>query len=145
MSTLKQSINEKLKTAMKEKNAEMLNVLRGVISKVTEAEKANSNKELTDDEVIKVIEKLAKQREESISLFKKGNRDDLVTAEEFQLNVLKEYLPQKMDEAATRKAVDEAIQAGATNIGMLMKELAKYGNLIDKKLASQIANELIAK
>jgi uncharacterized protein YqeY len=145
MNTLKQSINEKLKTAMKEKNAEMLNVLRGVISKITESEKANSNKELIDDEVIKVIEKLAKQREESIALFKKGNREDLVTAEEFQLNVLKEYLPQKMDEAATRKAVDEAIQAGATNIGMLMKELGKYGNLIDKKLASQIANELIAK
>lgn len=144
MATLKQNINEKLKSAMKEKNQDLLNVVRGIISKITESEKANSNKELNDDEVIKVIEKLAKQREESIALFKQGNREDLVKSEEFQLSVLKQYLPEKMDETATRKAVEDAIKNGANNIGLLMKEMNKYGNLVDKKLVSQIAKELIS-
>jgi len=143
MNTLKLSINEKLKTAMKEKNVEMLNVLRSIIAKITEAEKSNLNQELSDDDILKVIEKLAKQREESIILFKKGNRDDLVKAEEFQLNILKKYLPQKMDEITTRKAVTDAISSGVNNIGALMKELGKYGNLLDKKLASQIAKEFL--
>ncbi len=143
MSAIKTNINEKLKTAMKDKNTDMLNVLRAVLAKITETEKANGNKELTDDEIIKVMEKLAKQREESIALFQKGNRDDLVASEQFQLDVLKEYLPEKMDEAQTREAVKTLVEMGANNMGLLMKELGQYGNLIDKKLASQIAKEFI--
>jgi uncharacterized protein YqeY len=143
MSKLRREINEKMKFAMKEKNVELLNVLRGIVAKITEVEKANSNKELSDDEILKVIEKLAKQREESIVLFKQGSREDLVKSEEFQLNILKEYLPQKMDENATRKVVEDAVNMGANNMGLIMKELSKYGNLIDKKLASQIAKEII--
>ncbi len=91
-----------------------------------------------------MIEKLAKQREEAIALYKQGNREDLVKIEEFQLGVLKTYLPQKMDESQTRDAVMKAVEAGANNIGALMKELAQYGNLIDKKLASQLAKEFLA-
>jgi uncharacterized protein YqeY len=144
MSNLKVSISEKLKTAMKEKNADLLSVLRGITAKITESEKANSNKPLTDEDILKVIEKLAKQREEAIALYKQGNREDLVKIEEFQLGVLKTYLPQKMDEVATREAVKTAVESGANNIGALMKELAKYGNLIDKKIASQIAKEFLA-
>ncbi len=143
MENLKQKINEKLKNAMKEKNTELLNVLRSIIAKMTEGEKSNSNKELNDDEILKVIEKLAKQREESIALFQKGNREDLVKSEQYQLDVLKEYLPQKMDEASTRDVIKKAIDSGANNIGALMKELSVYGGLIDKKLASQIAKEFL--
>ena len=144
MSNLKQSIEAKRDTARKEKNAELLNVFNGILAKVTEAEKNNSNTPSTDEDILKVIEKLSKQREESIIAFKNGNREDKAKAEEFELNILKEFLPQKMDEASTRKVVEEAVSAGANNIGLLMKELNKYGNLIDKKLASQIAKELIS-
>jgi uncharacterized protein YqeY len=140
---MKKSINEALKNAMKEKNAEKLSVLRSIIAKITEAEKLNSNIELTDDEIVKVVQKLAKQREESINLFKQGNREDLVAIEEFQLSVLKEYLPQMMSEDEVRNVVKLAIENGANNIGLLMKELNRYGSLIDKKIASQIAKELL--
>ena len=140
---MKKSINEALKNAMKEKNAEKLSVLRSIIAKITEAEKLNSNIELTDDEIVKVVQKLAKQREESINLFKQGNREDLVAIEEFQLSVLKEYLPQMMSEDEIRTIVKSAIENGANNIGLLMKELNRYGNLLDKKIASQIAKELL--
>lgn len=140
---MKKSINDALKNAMKEKNAEKLSVLRSIIAKITEAEKLNSNIELTDDEIVKVVQKLAKQREESINLFKQGNREDLVAIEEFQLSVLKEYLPQMMSEDEVRNVVKIAIENGANNIGLLMKELNQYGSLIDKKIASQIAKELL--
>ena len=140
---MKKRINEALKNAMKEKNAEKLSVLRSIIAKITEAEKLNSNIELTDDEIVKVVQKLAKQREESINLFKQGNREDLVAIEEFQLSVLKEYLPQMMSEDEIRTIVKSAIENGANNIGLLMKELNRYGNLLDKKIASQIAKELL--
>lgn len=140
---MKKSINEALKNAMKEKNAEKLSVLRSIIAKITEAEKLNSNIELTDDEIVKVVQKLAKQREESINLFKQGNREDLVAIEEFQLSVLKEYLPQMISEDEIRTIVKTAIENGANNIGLLMKELNRYGNLLDKKIASQIAKELL--
>jgi uncharacterized protein YqeY len=139
---MKTKINEQLKSAMKNKDADRLSVLRGIISKITEAEKV-SNTTLSDDEIIKTIQKLAKQREESINLFRQGNREDLALAEEFQLSVLKEYLPQMMSEDDVRDAVKTAIDNGASNIGSLMKELGKYGNLLDKKLASQIAKEFL--
>lgn len=139
---MKTKINEQLKSAMKNKDADRLSVLRGIISKITEAEKV-SNTTLSDDEIIKTIQKLAKQREESINLFRQGNREDLALAEEFQLSVLKEYLPQMMSESEVRTAVKTAIDNGASNIGALMKELNQYGNLLDKKIASQIAKELL--
>lgn len=143
MNNLKQQISEKIKTAMKDKNSNLLNTLRSILTKITETEKLNLNKELSDEQILNVIEKLAKQREETIILFKQGNRKDLVETEQYQLNILKEYLPSKMSEDETKKVIQEAISAGANNIGSLMKELNKYGNLIDKKLASQIAKELI--
>jgi uncharacterized protein YqeY len=139
---MKTKINEQLKSAMKNKDADRLSVLRGIISKITEAEKV-SNTTLSDDEIIKTIQKLAKQREESINLFRQGNREDLALAEEFQLSVLKEYLPQMMSESEVRTAVKTAIDNGASNIGALMKELNQYGNLLDKKIASQIAKEFL--
>ena len=139
---MKTKINEQLKSAMKNKDADRLSVLRGIISKITEAEKV-SNTTLSDDEIIKTIQKLAKQREESINLFRQGNREDLAIAEEFQLSVLKEYLPQMMSESEVRTAVKTAIDNGASNIGALMKELNQYGNLLDKKIASQIAKEFL--
>ena len=139
---MKNKINEQLKSAMKNKDADRLSVLRGIISKITEAEKV-SNTTLSDDDIVKTIQKLAKQREESINLFRQGGREDLVVSEEFQLSVLKEYLPQMMDFDATRQAVQEAVDGGANNIGALMKVLSKYGNLLDKKIASQIAKEIL--
>ena len=139
---MKTKINEQLKSAMKNKDVDRLSVLRGIISKITEAEKV-SNTTLSDDEIIKTIQKLAKQREESINLFRQGNREDLALAEEFQLSVLKEYLPQMMSESEVRTAVKTAIDNGASNIGALMKELNQYGNLLDKKIASQIAKEFL--
>lgn len=140
--SIKEKINERLKNSMKDKDSELLNVMRSISAKITEAEKKDG-KILSDDEVLKVIEKLSKQREESINLFHQGNRLDLVEKEEYQLNILKEYIPQKFDENKTREIISELVSKGFTNIGSIMKELNSYGNSIDKKIASVIIKEFI--
>ncbi len=135
---LKVQINERLTQAMRDKNVEVLATMRSIVTKITEAEKKNGSIITSNDEIIKIIEKLSKQREESILLYKKGNRLDLAKVEQFELDILKEYLPTKMTELEIIEAVDKAILAGVNNIGSLMKELNQYGSLIDKKLASKI-------
>src|SRR6478735_8505673 len=140
--SIKDKINERLKNAMKDKDSELLNVMRSISAKITEAEKKDG-KVLSDDEILKVIEKLSKQREESIVLFRQGSRLDLVEKEEFQLNILKEYIPQKFDENKTREIISELFSKGFNNIGSIMKELNSYGNNIDKKIASVIIKEFI--
>ncbi len=143
MINLKNKISSEITSAMKDKNPELVSVYRGIMAKIIESEKNNGNKEISDDDILKIIEKLSKQREEAITLYKQGGREDLVLKEQFELNILLSYLPQKMSEAETRKIVEEAVANGSNNMGLLMKELNKYGNLIDKKLASQIAKELL--
>lgn len=143
MNKIKGEIGIEIVNSMKEKNAELVSIYRGIMAKIIEAEKNNGNQEISEEAALKVIEKLAKQREESITLYKQGGREDLVKKEQFELSVLVCYLPQKMDEAATREAIEKGIKNGATNIGLLMKDLKQYGNLIDNKVASKLAMEYL--
>lgn len=143
MSTLKNKISEELTHSMKEKNPSLTVTLRSIKSKITEAEKAKGNQELSDDEVIKVIEKLAKQREESIKSYIAGNREDLANKEKVELIILQNFLPTKMTEAETRAAIEEAVNSGADTMPSLMKYIAKFGSLIDRKLVSELSFEYI--
>jgi uncharacterized protein YqeY len=94
-----------------------------------------------DTTVVEVLQKMAKQRRESITLYRQGNREELAAAEEAELAVIGEFLPAQMDEAATSAAI-EAIKAqlGATSIkdmGKVMAELkARHGQSLDMAKAS---------
>jgi len=143
MSTLKIQISEAIKNSMKEKNNGSVVAYRSIMSEIIKAEKNNNNQEVSNDEIIRLIETMSKQRKEAILLYEKGNRQDLVDIEKFELDILNKFIPQKMDENATIQAIQKAISNGANNIGLLMKDLTQYGNLIDKKLASQLAKEYI--
>jgi uncharacterized protein YqeY len=140
---LKTKIQENLTLALKEKNSATTLVYRNILAKITEFEKANSNKVVNDDEVLKVVEKLAKQREESIKLFKEGGRLDLAEKEESELNLLKSFLPTKFTEQETKEIILELIDSGCNTMALLMKQLNNYGNKLDKKLASEIIKTLI--
>lgn len=140
---LKTKIQENLTLALKDKDGASTLVYRNILAKITEFEKANSNKEVNDNEVINVIEKLAKQREESIKLFKEGGRSDLAEKEEFELNLLKSFLPTKFNEQETREILLELIDSGCNTMALLMKQLNNYGNKMDKKLASEIIKSLL--
>lgn len=132
--SLQTDIKEQMKTAMKEKNAERLSTLRGLIAAFTN-ELVNLGKtpqdELSDDEVLAVIKRAAKQRKDSIEQFKNAGRDDLATPEEAELAILDEFLPTLMSQEEIKPIAKAKMQElGVTDkskmgilIGALMKEL----------------------
>ena len=107
------SIKEKVQldfvNAMKAKDVIVKAALSGLKSKITEAEKANGNKELSDDEVIKVITSAIKQRKQSVEEFTKGGRADLSDKESGEILVLEVYLPKQMSDEEIKIAVNEII------------------------------------
>lgn len=141
---IKQQINDRIKQAMKDKDSLLLNVLRNINSKIIEFEKSTANKIASDNDILVIIEKLSKQREEAIKLYIQGNRVDLVTTEQSELDILKQYLPTKIGVDETREIIKFIVSSGTKNIGEIMKILnSKYGNLIDKKIASEIIKEFV--
>ncbi len=123
----------------------VLSYIKSVI-KYREIENREKKKELTDDDVIEVISKEIKKREESIEMYKIGGREDLVHKEEKELKVLKEYMPVQMSEEEIRAKVKEIIQkVGAScekDFGRVMKEVmvelkGKAGGNLIKKIVEE--------
>jgi len=137
-----------MKTAMRAKDAARLSAIRLLLSGIKQRE-VDERKELTDADVTSVIEKMIKQRRESIAQYEKAARQDLVDAEKFELNVLSGYLPQQMSEAeiseAIEAAVSEAKPAGIKDMGKVMAllkarlagkaDMAKVSTLVKSKLS----------
>ena len=94
--TIKENINADFLTAMKAKDVDAKAALSSIKAAITVAEKANGNVELTDAEVLKLITKAIKQREESIAMFDKGGREDLSLKEAAEAAFLRNYLPAQM-------------------------------------------------
>lgn len=115
--------------AMKAKDKDTLNTVRSLRAAI-QSKKLELNKDLTEEDVIGVIAKAAKQRKDSIESFKQGGRDDLVAEEEKELKVIKKYMPQMMSEAEIEKIVDQVIAAtGATS----MRDMGKVmGGIMPK-------------
>jgi uncharacterized protein len=96
----------------------------------------------SDDEVVDVLRKGIKLRREAIEQYRAGGRQDLADSEQAQIKVLEEFLPPEVDPAEIRKAVREAIGAGAKDIGKVMSQvLPRYKGRADGKLINQIARE----
>ena len=106
---LKEKLLEDLKNSMKEKNINRKNVVQMVRAAILQKEKDN-NIELNDEQIMEIISKECKKREDSLGEYKKADRADLTTQIEEEINVLKEYLPQKMEKAQIEKIVKEIIQ-----------------------------------
>ena len=131
-------------TAMKAGDKPRTAALRLIGAKIKDRdiELRTSSKEIPDDDLVtEVLQKMAKQRRESITMYEDGGRDELAAQEKAELAIIEEYLPQMMDEAATRAAIEEAkASVGAESIkdmGKVMGELkARYGATLDMGLAS---------
>ncbi|MBW8904619.1 MAG: GatB/YqeY domain-containing protein [Betaproteobacteria bacterium] len=123
---LKQQINEDVKTAMRAKDAARLSTLR-LLSAAIKQREVDERIELDDDAVVGVIEKMIKQRRESIAQFEKGARQDLADAEKAEVQVLSAYLPAQMSDAEIQREVEAAIAAsgasGAKDMGKVMAAL----------------------
>ncbi|RAO99240.1 glutamyl-tRNA amidotransferase [Petrotoga sp. 9PW.55.5.1] len=106
---LKDQLNRDLKKYLKEKNTVALNSVRSVITEIKNQE-VEKGKELSDEEIMKLIKKQVKMREDSIEQFEKAGRSDLVDKEEKELKLLKEYLPEELSEEELNKIVEETIK-----------------------------------
>lgn len=138
--------------AMKAGEKDRTAALRQISAKIKDRdiEERTSGKVIPDDElVVSVLQKMAKQRRESIELYVSGGREELAAVERAELAVIEEFLPQMMDEAATKAAI-EAIKAetGASSIkdmGAVMAELkARHGAVLDGKLASGLVKAALS-
>ena len=147
----KQQLQEELKQSMLAKDAVKTSVLRMLLSALTyyEINKGGAGYEATDEDVLAVIQKEAKQRKDSIEQFGKAGRQELVDKETAELKLLEVYLPAQMGEDEIRKLVQEAIsQTGATtvaDIGKVMSALMpQTRGKADGSLVSKIVREKLS-
>ena len=141
-------IQKDMYKAMKEKEKERINALRNIIGKL-KYRYIDKGDKLTEQEEIKVIQSLAKQRRESIELYKQGGRNDLVETETKELSIIEEYLPQAMSEEEVRRLVRKTVkETGAesmSDLGKVMPLVMKKGaGKVDGKIAQKILRELLS-
>jgi len=131
--SLKTQITEDMKTAMRARETARLGAIRLLLAALKQRE-VDERIELTDADVLAIIDKMLKQRRDSISQYKAANRQDLVDVEEFEVSVLQTYMPQQMNEAEIAAAVDQAISAsGAAGV----KDMGKVMAILKPQLAGR--------
>ena len=131
--TLKQRLTDDMKAAMKSGDKQRLGVIRLVNAAIKQRE-VDERIELDDAAVLAVLEKMVKQRKDSVSQFEAAGREDLAAVERAEIEVIQRYLPEKLDEAAILAAIDEAIgQTGASGPA----DMGKLMGVLKPKLAGQ--------
>ena len=152
--SLKDKIEVDYKSALKYKDKAKISTFRLILSSIKDLDISNRsgpNKKDTDDEDIKkLLKKMIKQRSESIEVYKKNNRQDLLEVEEGEVQIIFDYLPKQLSEEETAKICNEIIQkVGANSIkdmGKIMGELKKnYSDTIDFSKAGLILKEVLSK
>jgi len=131
--SLKQQITEDMKTAMRAKDTARLGAIRLLLAAMKQRE-VDERIELSDADVLSIIEKMLKQRRDSISQFETAGRQDLIDIEKFEVGVLQGYMPQQMTEAEIESAVAEAVAASGAKSP---QEMGKVIALLKPKLAGR--------
>lgn len=144
---LREQLDDDLKSAMKSRDALRLSVLRMLKSAAKYAE-IEKREPLTDDDVLQVVARECKRRRESIEQFEKGNRPDLVAQEKAELEILKRYLPEQLDETEVigiaREVISELHAASKADKGKVMGALMqKVRGKADGRLVNRIVDELL--
>ena len=136
---LREQLNNAVKEAMKARDQKRLGTLRLVQSALKDRDIANRTEEsragISDDEILSLLAKLIKSREDSIALYEQGNRPELAAAERAEIAVIREFMPQQMDEAAAKAAVAGVIgEVGAAS----MKDMGKVMAALKERFAGQM-------
>lgn len=145
---LKAEIQQAVKSAMKGGDALTLSTLRFLLSTIHN-EEIKLRRELTTEEIHKAIATLAKQRNESITSFRKGGREELARKEEAELAVLQKYLPQALTEEQLRSLIQQTIgevgAKGVADLGKVMKQvMPKVSGRSDGKRVNELAKEILS-
>lgn len=145
--TPQQRIEADVKAAMKAGDKERLSTLRMLLTELKN-ERIRRGSDVDEAGFVSIVRKAIKQREDSISQYRSGNREELAAKEEAEAKLLAEFLPAQVDEAQIRAAVqalvDERSLAGPAAIGVVMKEmLARFGSSADGGTINRIAREIL--
>ena len=122
-----------MKSAMRSKDSARLGAIRLILAAIKQKE-VDERIELVDADIVSIIDKMLKQRRDSISAFSKADRKDLVEKEEFELKVLQDYMPQQLTEQEVEKAIVDAIESAGANS---MKDMGAIMNILKPKLAGK--------
>ena len=150
--SLREKINEQFNSALKSKNRTLVSTLRLILAAIKERDIANRTAEkkedVKDSEIIKVLRKMKKQRQDSADLYKKGKRQELLDAEEAEIKIIDAYLPKQLNEEETKKICEKVIESvGASSIkdmGKIMGTLKqKYSDSIDFSKVNTIVKGLL--
>lgn len=148
---LREKINEAVKEAMKAKDSARLGTLRMVNSAIKNADiEARTGKgPLSDDDLLAVLQKMVKQRQESVEMYAKSGRDELAAAERAEIGVIQGFMPQQLSDDEVRTAVAAAIAetgaAGVKDMGKVIGALkAKYTGRMDFGKASAAVKAALA-
>ena len=150
--SLREKINKQFNIALKSKNKTLISTLRLVLAAIKERDilnRTNENKEpVKDEEIIKVLRRMKKQRQESAVLYKKGERQELLEVEESEIKIIDTFLPEQLNEEDTKKICKETIESlGASSMkdmGKIMGSLKKkYSDTIDFSKVNTIVKGLL--
>jgi len=151
--SLREKISEQFNIALKNKNKSLISTLRLILAAIKEsdiANRTNGKKEgVKDPEIIKVLRKMKKQRQDSADLYKKGERQELSEIEESEIKIIDTFLPKQLGEEETRKICKEIIKSvGASSVkdmGKIMGSLKqKYPDSIDFSKVNLIVKGLLS-
>ena len=152
--SIKEKINDEYKTALKSKDKNKISTYRLILSGIKDLDISNRsgpNKKETDDEDIKkLLKKMMKQRTESIDIYKKNNRSDLLEIEQNEFDILSSFLPKQLNDEDTKKICEEIISklsaSSIKDMGKVMGELKKkHADEIDFSKAGALLKELLNK
>lgn len=137
---IKEKIHEDMKTAMRAQDKERLGTIRLIMAALKQRE-VDERIELADEHIIAILNKMIKQRRDSISQFEAGNRPDLVAKEQQEVAVIQAYLPQQLSAEEIDQVVQEALQeAGASSA----KDMGKVMALLKAKLAGKADMSIVS-
>ena len=151
--SLRKNINEQFNAALKSKNKTLVSTFRLILTAIKERDIASrtggKKEEVKDQEIIQVLRKMRKQRQDSADLYKKGERQELLEAEEEEIKIINTFLPKQLNEEETKKVCKEVIESvGASSIkdmGKIMGSLKqKYSDSIDFSKANTIIKGLLS-
>ena len=149
---LREKINQQFNAALKNKNKTLVSTLRLILAAIKERDIANRTSEkkegVKDQEIIKVLQKMKKQRQDSADLYKKGGRQELLNIEEDEIKIIDTFLPKQLSEEETKKICKEIIESvdasSIKDMGKIMGTLKqKYSDSIDFSKANIIIKGLL--
>ena len=149
---LREKINQQLIAALKNKDKTLVSTLRLVVAAIKEKDIANRSggkrEDIKDQEILKVLVKMKKQRLDSVDLYKKGERQELIKIEEKEIEIINTFLPKQLSEEDTKKICKEIIQSfenpSIKDMGKVMGKLKeKYSDSLDFSKASIIIKGLL--